>query len=140
MADQIIRWYLCPLEVSADGKRIIPQALRVIVQGRWTYFRLPGDAWALVRIRGERAQHIALNAAPGTFAFPRGRDKTWADFPAGFKSRLAALGFTVADDPFPDEVLDRLGQFHATYIGAPAWDRARERRSDEAALSAAEEV
>ena len=140
MADQVVRWYVMPLELRADGKRIIPQALRTLVQGRWTYYELPGDQWALVRVRGERVQQAVLEAAPGTFAFPRTRLKTWADFPAGFKARLTALGFTIATNPFPDEVLDLLGQFHADYIGAPAWDRNRERRRDEPLLNAVEEV
>src|SRR3990172_10404872 len=99
---QVVRWYLCPLEVRAlDGKLIIPQSIRTLLQGRWTYYRLPGDQWALVRIRGEDTQHTTLAARPECFAWPRGRAQRWnAASSVALRQRLIALGIVITGNPF----------------------------------------
>ena len=139
---QVIRWYLCPLQTDAAARLMVPPALRKLVQGRWTIYRLPGMAWALVRVRGEDVQHAGLTAAPGIFEIPRGRTQRWsAAAPLALRNRLTALGIDVSDNPFPDQVLDRIGESHRTLYANPlAWDRAKEKRSDESTLSAVEEV
>lgn len=140
---QVVRWYICPLQTRADGRIVIPQSLRTLLQGRWTYYILPGNQWALTRIRGDDAQHAILDAAPGMFAIPRERTGRWSvRAPQALKDRLTALGLVIQGDPWPDEVLDLIGQFHQNFNGnyKSAWSRAREKRSDEDSLGAVEQV
>ena len=147
---QVVRWYLMPLEERPLGSgRWQPlQALRVLLQGRWTYYRLP-DNWALVRVRGQDTQHGILEGRSELHPWPRGRGQRWnAASSVALRQRLQALGVTITGNPFADEVLDQVGQAHqdwlSSQVGQPAyataWNRTRERRSDEATLGAVEEV
>ena len=128
---QRIRWYLMPLTTMADGRLRIPPAIRNTLQGFWVFYRLPGDAWALVRVRGEELQHTALAALPGTILWPRGRTERWdVAAPQRLQNRLTELGITIAGNPWPDEALDQVGQAHQNYAGgySAPWSRLRERR------------
>jgi hypothetical protein len=139
---QVIRWYLLPLETRFDGVKTAPVVLRVLVQGRWTLYALPGLEWALARIRGEDSQHATLSAAPGIFSFPRGRGQRWNSAASTeLKERISLLGIGISGDPFPDEVLDLIGSAHKAFRGDPSpWDRSKESRGDEVVLGALEQV
>jgi len=141
--DQLVRWYICPLVASPEpGHRRVPPAIRNTLQGRWTTYGLPGMNWCIARVRGQKKQLDIL--PPEIVRWPVKDGALWKDetrIPKTITDVLTLVSFIPDGNKMPDEVLTDFCKWQRLVTGGgDKFSREAEKRPDEVALNAVEEV